>query len=66
MGLSLSLYKIVFAWAGGMPCFKRNFIEISVEFQVLKYFLSLRYMIGVTRLLFFKRARLPDALRAFD
>ena len=42
MGLSLSLYKIAFAWAGGRPCFKWNSDEISVEFQVLEYFLKFK------------------------
>ena len=42
MGLSLSLYKIIFAWAGGSPCFKWNSAKISVEFQVFEYFLKFR------------------------
>ena len=63
------IYKFVckyFSWAGVRPCFKQKSVKISIEFEMLEYFLSLGYMIGQVRLLFFKRARIPDVLQVFD
>ena len=36
-----------FSWAGGRPCFKRSFAEVSIEFEELDYFLNLVNLIGV-------------------
>ena len=43
--MRLYIYKFVykcFSWVGSRLCFKRNSVEILVEFQMLEYFLKFR------------------------
>ena len=65
----IDIYKFVykcFSWTGSMPCFKRNSVEILVKFQVLEYFLRFRVHDRSGEFPFFKRARISNALRAFE
>ena len=55
-----------FSWVEGSPNFKRNSIEILVEYLELEYFLKCwNHVMSDWVSIFFERAKLPNALRAF-
>ena len=64
--VELNFYINYFSWTGGCPFYKRSSIEFSVEFRELDYFIELFMLSGLgSKPFFLKRARMPDALRAF-
>ena len=58
-------YKLYFFWQGVGLYYKRNSVEFSVKIQWLRKLIKFSRLIGWFGIPFFKRVRVPDALRVF-